>query len=807
MLAEDFDRAVAWDAIGTQEIAAAHDHTAGVAELTPGEHLLAVTKRTTGCWPIGILLHKRWRSNVASWGLTRDRIATLLLSLRTGPGLGESTWVQITTAPVPSTVGRDPEAVGAVLQAIAGAQRGTTNDAFPCGRCQGPSDKTTDPDDAGENGGGGGPRRAMPATQDARDTRREHLTGQGFDMTPTTSTWCTTCEARLTSAPSQTVQPTTEDQDAGHEPTHALQVPTEPRLATEQQATPGRRREPPPHSRAPTTPTRGRRQAPSEADATHPKQSPTTRNPSATPGAAKTSATDPTTLPHDPGPRANADAPLSAGRPPRGVGANAPRPTRTAAVAATPDGDTDEARLTNAEADCETGYTRTGLPPADRDTWQGNLFGTLVQRTLDYVFIDARSRDRTTRTHIRSVPTLPFRPPGSGPHDHAHHDRVDCRFPLRSQAANTDNTDKVDGASATSEGLRTTPVEDLRRGDAELGPRRHDEGDAGPYAMGQRSPQSPLVCQTRDAGQTRCATPRGNDDDERRAMRAMLAKMTDRIRKDKDRAQGNYILQHLREGGWGARDVAAPMAPMPYHQETGKQEKAFGPMTIAAHATTYYAVFTDPGGDDTEVANLISRRSTDWHNDKAALTTEDVRRATMALARGKTTGDDCLPAEAWQTAMIKDERMTCALTWAFNRRIFDLKATDEADAEALGPRNAGADDRAGSTAVNIANAAAPTPTERGTDKQSTEGRPKQASSTTDFRHSADAAKSDGRRRDKRNGAASDGGGRYRYAANTSAGCPPPAPTQRITLPALPSSCGCSSPRQLPQPRHTPRRRP
>lgn len=46
-------------------------------------------------------------------GLTRDRIATQLLSLRTDRDLGDSTWVQIATAHVPSTVGHEPEEVGA----------------------------------------------------------------------------------------------------------------------------------------------------------------------------------------------------------------------------------------------------------------------------------------------------------------------------------------------------------------------------------------------------------------------------------------------------------------------------------------------------------------------------------------------------------------------------------------------------------------------------------------------------------------------------------------------------------------------
>lgn len=153
----------------------------------------------------------------------------------------------------------------------------------------------------------------------------------------------------------------------------------------------------------------------------------------------------------------------------------------------------------------------------------------------------------------------------------------------------------------------------------------------------------------------------------------MLVKRIDKIRKEKDRAQGNCVLQHLRGGGWGARDVAVPMAPMAYRQKKARQEKAVDPITIAARATTYYVgLFSDPGEDDTEVTSLVSRRSTDWHNDKAVLATEDIRRATMAVAHGKTTGDDYLPAEARQAVMLTDERMTCALTWAFNRRIFDL---------------------------------------------------------------------------------------------------------------------------------------
>lgn len=57
--------------------------------------------------------------------------------------------------------------------------------------------------------------------------------------------------------------------------------------------------------------------------------------------------------------------------------------------------------------DCETRFTCTGLPPSERYTWQAHLFATLVRRTLDYVFIDTRNKDRHARTHIRSVPALP----------------------------------------------------------------------------------------------------------------------------------------------------------------------------------------------------------------------------------------------------------------------------------------------------------------------------------------------------------------------------------------------------------------
>lgn len=126
-LAEDFDRTVAWDAIGIKEIAAAEDHTEGVTELTPGGH------RTTGCWPVGVLLHRRWRNKVASWGLSRDRVATLLLALRTGPDLGDSTWAQVTTAHVPSTVSHDPEEVDSAT-GHCGRRTRKTDDTLP--RCR-----------------------------------------------------------------------------------------------------------------------------------------------------------------------------------------------------------------------------------------------------------------------------------------------------------------------------------------------------------------------------------------------------------------------------------------------------------------------------------------------------------------------------------------------------------------------------------------------------------------------------------------------------------------------------------------------
>lgn len=112
---------------------------------------------------------------------------------------------------------------------------------------------------------------------------------------------------------------------------------------------------------------------------------------------------------------------------------------------------------------------------------------------------------------------------------------------------------------------------------------------------------------------------------------------------------------------------------MPFHQESDGEERAYDPRTIAARATRYYGdLFENPGEDDTEVQTLISTLSQDWHNSDVVMMADDIQTAIYAMARGKTTGSDGLPAEAWHMAADHDSRICMALAWAFNQRILDV---------------------------------------------------------------------------------------------------------------------------------------
>lgn len=71
-------------------------------------------------------------------------------------------------------------------------------------------------------------------------------------------------------------------------------------------------------------------------------------------------------------------------------------------------------------------------------------------------------------------------------------------------------------------------------------------------------------------------------DADRRSARTRLQRVADTIRREKDVSQGTYVMHHLRDGGWGAKDVAPPMATMPYHQATDAQQRAYDPRRLQA---------------------------------------------------------------------------------------------------------------------------------------------------------------------------------------------------------------------------------
>lgn len=105
------------------------------------------------------------------------------------------------------------------------------------------------------------------------------------------------------------------------------------------------------------------------------------------------------------------------------------------------------------------------------------------------------------------------------------------------------------------------------------------------------------------------STPRRTPPDARHAhtSRKPQTKYDDK----KEAAQGRYILNNLREGGCGAKDVAPTMAAMPFHQESEEQPRAYDPRAIAERATCYSAdLFQNAGEDDEPVATLIATRPT-----------------------------------------------------------------------------------------------------------------------------------------------------------------------------------------------------
>lgn len=139
---------------------------------------------------------------------------------------------------------------------------------------------------------------------------------------------------------------------------------------------------------------------------------------------------------------------------------------------------------------------------------------------------------------------------------------------------------------------------------------------------GRRTPKAHIQARTPRAEQRlRQELRQATTDETIRSTRTRLQHAADRIRREKGVPQGTYVLQHLRDGGWGAKDVAQTM-------ETAAQQRASDPKTIADRATKYNGdLFQNPREDDTHITGLISRRSNDWHNDRVVITQEDVRTA------------------------------------------------------------------------------------------------------------------------------------------------------------------------------------
>lgn len=247
-----------------------------------------------------------------------------------------------------------------------------------------------------------------------------------------------------------------------------------------------------------------------------------------------------------------------------------PTPQRTATT--THNQDRDRSHQTVHAGTCETGRTRVGVPKRDRYTWAGYIFGHRQQCVLDYMFVDSRSRERTTRTHLRSIPTFPS----------------DHRAVGHTLQLDSDEWNAAERYTRTApKPLRwRVPDENLPRCAEAL---RSQLDDWTPHWGIDESTQAMQRLLTWGRG-----VPKGHvhartyapTDATRRTARTRLQQAADRIRREKDLCQGTNVLHHLRDGGWGAKDVAPPMAAVPYHQETDDQPRVYNPKTIAQRATT-----------------------------------------------------------------------------------------------------------------------------------------------------------------------------------------------------------------------------
>lgn len=164
-----------------------------------------------------------------------------------------------------------------------------------------------------------------------------------------------------------------------------------------------------------------------------------------------------------------------------------------------------------------------------------------------------------------------------------------------------------------------------------------------------------------------------NDDDRKAALLHELWRRRKQLRAERERNKNAYVLEHLRQGGWGKRDMQKASTTM-MHQRHDDGSATTMPDDIGALATKYdREMFTpeppkDPHQQEREIElDEVTQQSYDnWQWMGGTVTGNMVHRAVQACPARRTCADDGVVAEAWAVAAETDPRICGAFAWAAN---------------------------------------------------------------------------------------------------------------------------------------------
>lgn len=303
--------------------------------------------------------------------------------------------------------------------------------------------------------------------------------------------------------------------------------------------------------------------------------------------------------------------------------------------------------------------------PSSRSTWKGHLFGTLVQRPVDYIAADIVTSRRLVSTH--------FAPPTGYPSDHV---ALGCEYDLNVDLGlkrkrppakpigwwpqHIEQYDSI--MSDDLEKNRPQTIKEITNVIATVAPR---------VARVRRRRRQPGRSETEDS--FRAALRAGSTTpDQRRCLIESMWAQRHRIAAEKTSTAAAAILRDLRGGGWGSRHLTRACAQMPYLQEQGSKIVDSSTIELKTHAY-YTELFSHPppefkDADDALSAELTPDRTMELTTE-CCFIVDAVARARWSLRRNKTCGDDGVVPEMLAATSAADWR------WAviFNRRIMNMQ--------------------------------------------------------------------------------------------------------------------------------------